>query len=77
MIHGEKEMIFTADDEFIYKKAKICHICENQLEFNLKGKPDKVHDHCHFTGKYLGAAHYKCNVNRSYNFFKFLYSAII
>ena len=27
---------------------------------------DKVRDHCHVTGKYIGAAHYKCNIQRSY-----------
>ena len=37
-----------------YEKATHCHICEKFL-----GK-DKVWDHCHFTGKYRGAADNAC-----------------
>ena len=36
--------------------CKRCHICSCEL------KNDKVRDHCHFTGKYRGAAHNKCNL---------------
>ncbi|CAH3153047.1 unnamed protein product, partial [Pocillopora meandrina] len=32
-------------------------ICKRSFDI---GK-DKVRDHCNFTGKYCGAAHYKCN----------------
>ena len=29
-----------------------------------------VRDHCHFTGKYRGAAHVKCNLDFSFRYFK-------
>ena len=37
-------------------KEKIGHICRKELD------NDKVRDHCHFTGKYRGAAHNACNL---------------
>lgn len=45
-------------DEF--KMAKFCHICTK--EFN-ESDLSKHRDHCHFTGKYRGAAHDSCNIN--------------
>ena len=49
MIFGEKE----ADD---FNNATDCWICKGELG------PDKVRDHCHFTGRYRGAAHSQCNL---------------
>ena len=40
-----------------YHTATYCHICEKELN------GDKVLDHCHFTGKYRGAAHKVCNLS--------------
>ena len=40
-----------------YKNATKCHICFK--DFKDKGK---VRDHCHYTGKYRGAAHFGCNL---------------
>ena len=51
-----KPMIFSERDEKSFKKAKYCSMCEEPLG------EDKVRDHCHFTGKYRGAAHNKCNL---------------
>ncbi|KAG1665131.1 hypothetical protein GQR58_019518 [Nymphon striatum] len=51
-----KKMIFTKDDLKAYEKATKCWICEGQLE------GDSVRDHCHFSGKFRGAAHNKCNL---------------
>ena len=40
-----------------YEAATKCWICGKDLN------GDKVRDHCHYTGKYRGAAHNKCNLN--------------
>ena len=46
----------TKEEEDNYNKKNICYICKK--EFNN----DKVRDHCHFTGKYRGAAYNTCNL---------------
>ena len=47
------------------KLSSHCSICGKKLE------PDdeKVRDHCHFTGKYRGAANVKCNLDYSFGHF--------
>ena len=40
------------------RKAKNCHICFKT--FTIKNR--KVRDHCHYSGKYRGAAHRNCNL---------------
>ena len=42
------------------KKRKVCHICEEKF-CNNKNK-NKIRDHCHYTGKFWGAAHSECNL---------------
>ncbi|XP_043466577.1 uncharacterized protein LOC122501291 [Leptopilina heterotoma] len=42
-----------------FKRATICHICNEKIPASEK----KVRDHCHLTGKYRGAAHESCNLN--------------
>lgn len=37
----------------------VCYICDQAFKINDK----RVHDHCHFTGRYRGPAHAKCNLN--------------
>ena len=57
--YEKKEMMPLTDKEKeSYENQKICHICKK--EFN---NDNKVRDHCHYTGKYRGAAHNKCNLN--------------
>ena len=60
--YEEKEMIpLTKKEEKNYNKQKVCYICRK--EFNTDDKKyHKVKDHCHFTGKYRGAAHDICNL---------------
>ena len=41
-----------------HKKSKKCHICFRT--FTIKNP--KVRDHCHYSGKYRGAAHRNCNL---------------
>ena len=51
-----KQMLLTKKEEISFKKAKYCSICDEELG------EDRVRDHCHFTGKYRGAAHNECNL---------------
>ena len=84
--YKEKEMItLTYEENKSYKKQEVCHIYEENFcmdkDENYKNRK-KVKDHCHYTGKFRGAAHSKCNViykvtkdipiiihNTSYDFF--------
>ena len=66
--YEEKEMIpLTKDENKSYKKQKKCHICDENFcadkdDENYTNRK-KVKDHCHYTGKFMGAAHSKCNLN--------------
>ena len=55
----EKKMIFGKEEKERFHKETKCWMCNE--EFN--DKDVKVRDHCHFTGRYRGAAHNKCNLN--------------
>ena len=56
----KKEMISLTDEENkFYENQKFCYICKKRFTKDNK----KVRDHCHFTGKYKGAAHNKSNMN--------------
>ena len=52
---SKKMLPLTEKEQYDFEKAKICWIC--QKHFGEREK--KVRDHCHFTGKYRGAAHNK------------------
>ena len=57
----EKEMILLTNKEIkSYEKPKVCHICKETF-CNDKNKK-KVKDHCHYNGKFRGAAHSECNL---------------
>ena len=69
--YEKKKMIPLATEEKIYhNKQKICYICKKEFNNNDTAGPSslerkknyKVRDHCHYTGKYRGAAHNICNL---------------
>ena len=51
-----KQMIFTEEDRKQFNKASDCWICGEELG------NDRVRDHCHYTGRYRGPAHNRCNL---------------
>ena len=57
----------TKEENKSYKNKEACHICKGKFcvdkdDENYKNKK-KVKDHCHYTGKFRGAAHSKFNLN--------------
>ena len=53
----KKKLIMTEKEEENFRSSNTCWICEKLIE------DVEVRDHCHITGKYRGAAHWKCNIN--------------
>ena len=66
IINYEKKDMITLKNEEIkfYENQKQCHICKKGFFRNKKDKHKhiKVRDHCHYTGKFRGAAHSICNL---------------
>ena len=66
--YKEKEMIPSTDKEIkSYVEQKVCHICKEKFSYDKNKKSEyhlyhKVRDHCHYTGKFRGAAHNICNL---------------
>ena len=59
--------LLTEEEKESYKNQQLCHICDKEFCTDINNdeykKIRKVRDHCHYTGKYRGAAHSKCNLN--------------
>ena len=51
-----KNMIMTRRDKLVYDNSTNSHICNEELI------EDRVRDHCHLSGKFIGAAHEVCNL---------------
>ena len=66
--YEKKEMIPLTDKKNkCHEKQKFCHICKKEFSTEENDKNafklfDKVRDHCHYTGKFRGAAHSICNL---------------
>ena len=58
----KKEIIFGENEKERYNEETRCWICKGEFDDKDKNK-EKVKDHCHYTGRYRGAAHNKCNLN--------------
>ena len=59
----------THEENDSYKNQRVCHICKKEFIFDIDScnenrymKYRRVKDHCHYTGKYRGAAHDICNL---------------
>ena len=66
IINSEKKEIIplTKEENKLYKEQETCHICEEMFCVDKDDENKrKVKDHCHYTGKFRGAAHSKCNLN--------------
>ena len=60
--YEKKKMIpLTTEEKIYHNKQKICYICKKEFNNNDE-KNYKVRDHCHYTGKYRGAARNICNL---------------
>ena len=59
MINYEKKKMIplTKEEKICHNEQEICYICKKEFD----EKNYKVRDHCHYTGKYRGAA-YMCNL---------------
>ena len=63
----KKDMIPLTDQEIMYyEKLKVCHLCKKEFCYDENEKNkfklyQKVRDHCHYTGKFRGAARSICN----------------
>ena len=61
--YEKKEMIpLTKKEEKKHIKQEVCYICKKGFSTDDNNKKYKVRDHCHYTGKYRGAAHDICNL---------------
>ena len=58
----KKEIIFGEKEKERYNEETRCWICKGEFDDKDKNK-EKVKDHCHYTGRYQGAAHNECNLN--------------
>ena len=67
----KKEVIPLSEEENkFYEEQDVCYICKkkfcfdenNENDNNKNEKYQKVKDHCHYTGKFRGAAHNICNL---------------
>lgn len=60
--YGGKGIDISPEEEAAFQAADECYLCEKPLA------GDKCRDHCHMTGRYLGAAHNRCNFLRRESF---------
>ena len=54
-----KNVIMSEEEEYLFQESNSCWICKKLID----NGDEKVRDHCHVTGKFIGAAHWDCNLN--------------
>ena len=63
LYQDQRELKMTEEDEQKFSESMNCHICgDDHLTEN--GTFDKVRDHDHYTGEFVGSAHQECNLLR-------------
>jgi len=62
-LHKIVPMTMTLDDQQIFCNSLNCSICQKVLG------TDRIRDNCHFTGRFRGATHSKCNLDNKVNKF--------
>lgn len=56
---------YTQEENERFETAQKCHLCDLPLTRPATNRSDlPVRDHCHYTNRYLGAAHNVCNLRR-------------
>ena len=50
----------TEPDKSDFANSECCHNCN--VKYKSKVNKDIVRDHDHYTGKYMGSVHKKCNL---------------
>ena len=56
-------ILLTRDEWEFHNKQKVCYMCKKRFTtYDSNKEYYKVKDHCHYTGKYRGAAHNICNL---------------
>ena len=62
--YEKKDMIpLTKKEQEHHSEQKVCYICKKEFNTDDDDKKHyKIKDHCHYTGKYRGAAHNICNL---------------
>ena len=56
---SDVEMIISSDELKQFNEATKCWICNEEFDDT---DDEKVKDHCHYTGRFRGAAHNSCNL---------------
>lgn len=60
LFEGTFQMNLGKKDWISFNQTKKCYLCDIDFNDNIV----KCRDHCHFTGKYLGASCQECNLKR-------------
>lgn len=63
LYQAKKDLEMSEDDERKFSDSLTCHICQSDHLLE-DGSLDKVRDHDHYTGEFLGSAHRDCNLLR-------------
>ena len=58
---SKNKLNYYRGEDCMTKFCKVCYICKKEFDKSDK-KHHKVRDHCHYLGKYRGAAHNICNL---------------